>query len=127
MSLNPQYIATPRAAVGVLSAANTARDGTGTLVTVFSAGAAGSRIDDLSIIATGTVTAGVVRLFLHDGTSARLLREIMVSATTPSTSVEAFRVSLTNLGICLQSGWSLRASTNNAEGFNVVVTRAGDF
>lgn len=127
MSAQAQFASTVKTAVGVLSAANTARDGTGTIVTVLTAGASGSRIDDLTIIATGAVTAGVVRLFLHDGTNARLLREVMVAATTPSATVETWRTALTNLGICIPANWSLRASTHNAEGFNVVVTRAGDF
>lgn len=127
MSLNPQYIATPKAAAAVLSAANTARDGTGTIVTVLTAGAAGSRIDDLTITAQGTTTAGMIRFFLHDGTNARLLKELSVSAGVPSGTVPAFTTSLSNLAWCIPSGWSLRASTNNAESFNVLVTRAGDF
>ena len=113
--------------MGALSAANTGRDGTGTLVTVLTAGASGSRLDDIYIVATATVTAGVVRLFLHDGTNARLLSEILVTATTPSTTVATWSAALLNQGIVIPTGWSLRATTNNAETFNVIVTRAGDF
>jgi hypothetical protein len=51
----------------------------------------------------------------------------MVTATTPSTTVQAFNTTLYNQALILPNGWSLRASTNNAEGFNVIVTRAGDF
>jgi hypothetical protein len=128
MALNQQnYAATPRCAVGQVSTANTARDGSGTLATIFTAGASGSRIEDITITAAGTTTAGMVRLFLHDGTNARLLREVSVSAITPSATVAAFTSSLFNLAVILQSGWSLRASTHNAETFNVCVTRAGDF
>ena len=127
MGINANYANTPRAALGQVSTANTARDGTGTLATIFTAGSSGSRIDDIKIQATGTTTAGVVRLFLHDGTNARLYDEILVPAITPSTTVEAFSAMLVNLGIVLPSGWSLRASTNNAETFNVIVSRAGDF
>lgn len=127
MSSNANYAATPRTAVAQLSTANTARDGTGTIVTVFTAGASGSRVDDLLITATATTTAGVVRLYIHDGTTARLWREVLVSAVTPSTTVSPFSATLNNLGLVLQSGYSLRASTNNAETFNVCVTRAGDF
>jgi hypothetical protein len=29
--------------------------------------------------------------------------------------------------LLLESGWSLQAATNNAETFNILVTRAGDF
>ena len=127
MAINAQYASTPRAALGQVSTANTARDGTGTLATIFTAGSSGSRIDDIKIQATGTTTAGVVRLFLHDGTNARLFAEILVSAVTPSTTVEAWSATLLNQAIVIPSGWSLRASTNNAETFNLIVNRAGDF
>ncbi len=127
MAINAQYASTPRAALGQVSTANTARDGTGTLATILTAGSNGTRIDDIKIQATGTTTAGVVRLFLHDGTNARLFAEILVSAVTPSTTVEAWSFTLLNQAIVIPSGWSLRASTNNAETFNLIVNRAGDF
>lgn len=127
MAITAQYASTPRAAVGQVSVANTNRDGTGTLATIFTAGASGSRVDDIKIQATGTTTAGVVRLFIHDGTNARLFSEILVTAVTPSTTVDAFSAVLLNQAIVLPNGWSLRASTNNAETFNVFVNRAGDF
>ncbi len=127
MAVQAQYASTPRAAVGQVSVANTNRDGTGTLATIFTAGSSGSRIDDIKIQATGTTTAGVVRLFVHDGTNARLLAENLVTAVTPSTTVEAWSTTLLNQAIVLPNGWSLRASTNNGETFNVLVTRAGDF
>jgi hypothetical protein len=127
MAVQAQYASTARAASAQVSTANTNRDGTGTIVTVFTAGASGSRIDDISIDATGTTTTGVVRLFLHDGTNARLWREVLVSAVTPSTSQAVWSMDMTNLALLLPNGWSLRASTHNAETFNVLVTRAGDF
>lgn len=127
MSTSAQYAATPKTAVAQVTTANTARDGTGTIATVFTAGASGSRIDDILITATGTTTAGVVRLFLHNGTTAYLWKEILVSAVTPSTTVSPFSSALGSQALILQSGWSLRASTHNAETFNVCITRAGDF
>jgi len=127
MSTQAQYASTARTAQAQVTTANTARDGTGTIATVFTAGSSGSRIDDLTIQATATTTAGMIRLFLHDGTNTRLLREISVSAATPSATVAAYTSSLSNLALILQSGWSLRASTEKAETFNVIVTRAGDF
>lgn len=127
MSTQAQYASTPRAAVGQVSTANTNRDGTGTIVTVFTAGASGSRIDDIVVTATGTTTAGMVRLFVHDGTNARLWQEVPVTAVTPSGTVAAFTASLLNQALILPNGWSLRASTHNAETFNAIVDRAGDF
>lgn len=130
MATSAQYAATPRAAVAQVTAANTNRDGTGTLVTVFTGGASGSRIDDIVVQAVGTTTAGMVRLFLSldGGATNRLLREVAVSAVTPSATVPAFRAELSDLAWLLpDSNAQLRASTHNAETFNVVVTRAGDF
>lgn len=127
MATTAQYASTVRAAVAQISTANTNRNGTGTIGTVFTAGSNGSRIDDISIDATGTTTAGVVRLFINDGSTSYLWQEILVSAITPSTTVQVWSYTLLNQALLLPSGWSLRASTNNAETFNVIVTRAGDF
>lgn len=122
MATAPNYAATPRASFVVISTANTARDGTGTLGTVFTAGSNGSRIDRIIAHATGTTTAGMVRLFVHDGTNARLWRELPVTAVTPSASVPAWSAEVvfpSNTPLILPSGWSLRASTHNAESFAV--------
>lgn len=127
MATTAQYASTVRTAQAQVSTANTNRNGTGTIATVFTAGSSGSRIDDIYITATGTTTAGVVRLFLNDGTNTWLFQEILVSAITPSTTVQVWQSVQLNLALILASGWSLRASTNNAETFNIQVTRAGDF
>jgi hypothetical protein len=128
MATTAQYAATARTAIAQISTANTNRNGTGTIGTVFTGGSSGSRIDDISIVATGTTTAGVVRLFINDGTTSYLWQEILVSAITPSTTVQVFSFTLLNQALILaSSSWSLRASTNNAETFNILVTRAGDF
>jgi hypothetical protein len=127
MATTAQYASTVRAAVAQVSTANTNRDGTGTIVTVLTAGSSGSRVDDIWVVATGTTTAGVVRLFINDGTNTRLWQELLVAAITPSTTVQVFNTALFNQALILPSGYSLRASTNNAETFNILVTRAGDF
>ena len=127
MSTSAQYASTVQSAQGQVSVANTNRNGTGTIVTIFTAGSSGSRIDDIYITATATTTAGVVRLFLNDGTNTYLWKEILVSATTPSTTVAVWSYALLSQALVIKTGWSLRASTNNAETFNIQVTRAGDF
>ena len=126
MASSPVFIGTPKTWLGQVSAANTNRDGTGTLVDIVTAAANGSRLDEIDILGPGTATAGVVRLFLNDGTNTRLFKEVMVTATTPSTSVEVFRAVLAFAeGLVLPLGWKLKASTHNAEAFNVVA-RGGD-
>jgi hypothetical protein len=124
MSTTPAFASTVRTASAQINTANTNRDGTGTIVTVFTAGASGSRIETVEICATGTTTAGMVRLFLYDGTNYRLLREQPVYARTPSGTIAAFQIIVPfgDLSPCLlANGWSLRAATNNAETFNVTV------
>lgn len=125
MATSPAYAATPQCGIAQISTANTNRDGTGTIGTVFTAGSSGSRIDLVSIKATGTTTAGMVRLFIHDGATSQLLTEIEVLAITPSSTVAAFESGVT-LEIAIPTGYSLRAATNNAETFNVLAF-GGDF
>jgi len=127
MSTAAAYASTANTAAVQVTTANTTRDGTGTIVTVMAAAASGTRIDDIYMVATGTTTAGVIRLFIHDGTTARLLSETLVSAVTPSTTVPVWSSTLLNQAIVLKTGFSLRASTNNTETFNIIVTRAGEF
>lgn len=127
MSINANYVATPRSAPVLVSVANTGRDGSGTIQPVFTAPASGSRIDDISICAIGTTTAGMIRLYIHNGTSAFLYMEIPVNAITPSGTLKAFSSYLTDLGLVLANGHSLRASTEKGESFHVSVTRGGDY
>jgi hypothetical protein len=129
MSATPQFASVVRTATDQVSVANTNRDGTGTIVTVFTAGSSGSRIETVEIQATVTTTAGMVRLFVHDGTNARLLREQPIPAVTPSATVPAFQIVIPfgDLSpLLLANGWSLRAATNNANTFNITVF-GGDF
>ena len=127
MSTSAQYAATVRGAAAQVTTANALRNGTGTIVSVFTAGASGSRIDDIYMVATTATTANVIRLFISDGTNIRLLSETIVPIVTPSTTVPVWSNVLLSQGIVLPSGYSLQASTNNTETYNILVTRAGDF
>ena len=106
--------------IGQVSAANTNLDGTGTLVTVVTGGANGSRIDRVVLKAIVTTTAGMIRLFVYDGTNTRLVREVTVEAITKSASVAAWEEDLLTPDLYLpSSSYQLKASTEKAETFNV--------
>jgi len=125
MSTSPQYVGTPKSPSVAISTANTNRDGTtGTYGTVMTAGASGSRVDVIDINATGTTTAGMIRLFL----GSALIKEIPVVAITPSATQPAWsaEVEFEN-GLILEAAAVLKASTHNAEAFNVTVVNGGDF
>jgi hypothetical protein len=120
MAASPVFAVTPRIGAVQLSVANTNRDGTtGTYGTLISAGNGGTRIAEIAVQATGTTTAGMIRLFTNDGTNNRMFDEISIAAATPSASVKATRISTTYTNLTLPSGWSIRASTHNAEVINV--------
>lgn len=116
-----------------ISTANTNRDGTGTLATLLTGGASGTRIERVNVKAISTTTAGVVRLYIADsqGTpNIRLVAELLVTAITPSTTVKTWEGELVRTDgqplFLIPAGWTLRASTHNAESFDALVT-AGDF
>jgi hypothetical protein len=123
MAAAPIFTATPKCAIAQIATANTNRDGTGTIGTVYTAGASGSKIERVRICAAGTTTSGVIRLFIHDGTNYRLYEEILVTAITPGATTEAYSADLdlsqSNSILVMPTGYSLRASTHNAETFNV--------
>jgi hypothetical protein len=126
----PIFVLTPVQNVVQISTANTARDGTGTIGDGPTAGSNGTRIDRITIEATGTTTAGVVRIFIHNGSAYRLWKEVLVTALTPSTTVAAFRsVQSANPMLpllMLPTGYKVAYSTHNAETFNVF-TEGGDY
>ena len=121
-NLKPIFPLTPLATPVAISTANTNRDGSGTIGTVLTPGADGTRVDGVRIQATGTTTAGVVRLFVRASAGGTwfLLAEILVTAVTPSTTIQAWSYDwLTRVPLVLATGNLLGASTHNAETFNV--------
>lgn len=129
MAASVNYAATlPRTDVGVISTANTARDGTGTgpATAIFTGASGGSKVEEIKVKARGTTTAGMVRIFLWDGsgTDGHLIEEIPVSAITPSATVETFEATITYTNLVVKSGWSITASTHAAETFGVFVSGA---
>ena len=126
MATTPQYASIPKNGAVNIATANTARDGTGTMGTLITGSANGTRVDDIYITARATTTAGMIRMFLSDGTNHYMIAELIVTAVTSSATVPAWSQPIMNQGIVLQSGWSLRFSTEKAESFNIAVTRGGD-
>ncbi len=126
MATAPTFTSASRLASADVATANVGRDGTGTIVTLITGVAAGTRVFEVVAEAIVTTTAGMIRLFLHDGTTARLFDEIPVAAVTVSASVAGARTSRTYTNLILPTAsWSLRASTHNAEA-HVLSVMAGD-
>lgn len=87
----PIFAQTPVFTVGqTITTANTAKDGTGTVVLLYTAGANGSRVDAIKVRSTGTAVATVIRIFVNNGATAAtatnnsLYTEATIAATTLS-------------------------------------------
>ena len=96
--------------------------------TVWTAGANGSRIDRIVIKATMTTAAGIVRLFLHDGATYFLFKEITTTVAVPSATVQSFisELDLSATPLYLGSGYTLRATTSTGDDC-VVAAFGGDY
>ena len=94
-----------------------------------SASGVGKRITRVTVSATGTTTAGVIRFWISvdTGTTKRLILEKIVAANTPSTSNPVVRFDVPELvglvlpGTVSSAVTSLYATTNNTETFNFLV------
>lgn len=137
MSTQPSFAATPLSPVVFFNTANTARDGTGTIGLLCAARVPGSRVQRVQLRATGTTTAGVIRLFKRDsgltlngdGTIAswlaptwRLIEEVLVTAITPGTGQKVWSGEWAPLdGFDLGPFESQGIAAHNAEGFTAQV------
>ena len=123
----PIFTITPHIAHCLVSVANTNRDGSGALVNLVTGAAFGTRIEYIRIVAVGAVTNGVVRLFINSGSAAFLWKELLITATTPSTTVEVFNTEyIPTSPLVIPSGYVLEVSTHNAESFNIFA-HGGDY
>lgn len=85
----PIFPLSPKVGSGKVLAANTAVDGTGTLVPIFTAGANGSIVDSMTVYHLGTNVATVLRVFVKDGANYDLIFEKTVAANTVSQTAES--------------------------------------
>lgn len=122
----PIFSRLPQIEWGVIDTANTAKDGTGTVVTIFTAGADGGRVERVKVRAKGTNVATALRLWINNGstnaTAANntLLFEMTIAATTLS-EVAALADNEIPLNIALPAGYKLNVTigTSVAAGLHV--------
>lgn len=121
-----------------LKTANTAKDGTGTVATIFTAGADGARVERIRIRALGTNVATVLRIFINNGgansTPANnvLYAEITVAATTVSETAALLTTNefpsaadTTAFPIVLPPGYTLTATVGTTIAAGLDVTAIG--
>jgi len=112
----PIFAAAPNVSWGTaITTANTAKDGTGTVVTCFTAGAQGSFIQRIRFRPAGTNVATVARIFINNGatnataSNNTLWDEITLAATTLS-EVAALSTYELPLNFGLQAGYKINVT-----------------
>ena len=111
----PIFTLTPNIGMAEVAAANTESDGTGDLVTLFTAGAYGSRVEYVKYSNAQSVAAAssamVVRIFVTDtgGINPRLIGEAALAAATRTVAVIGATGTITFTGgLNLASGQLLK-------------------
>lgn len=120
MATDPKFASTPRFEVARVAAANTAHDGSGTIVSLITGVTAGTKVTSITVVSEVTNTAGMVRIWstLDGGTTWRLFDEVPIAANTVSASVAGIRVVRTYADLVLRNAThQLGITTHNAEAF----------
>ena len=119
MSSAPIFFGTVRAiGAGIVPAtADTSLTAPTNTTTILTAATAGTKIEQIRITQVATTSsAGLVNLFLYDGSAYHLFDQYAFSTLTLSSSVRLTPVDLYYANLVLSSGWSLRASVSVAGG-----------
>lgn len=121
---------------GVLTTANTAKDGTGTVLTIFTADATnGGRVERVRAKALGTNVATVLRIFINNGGSTSTASnnvyyaDVTLSASTLTETASITQIELPNstditaFPLVLPPGYKLTATigTTVAAGWAITV------
>jgi len=133
MATSAQYAATPRVGSATLTTADTSLTAPTTVGTILTAGASGTRIDYIDIQGVATTSAGLINLFIFDGTNYILWNQVPVIAITSSTTAPAFQATLSSnvnaniMPLIIPTGHSLRATTSTSQTGIRVTALGGDF
>lgn len=127
MSAVPSFASTINIGSALLGAAETDLQVPTMTSIVFTAGASGSKVEEIVVQASksgsviNTVAVGVVHIFLHDGTNYRLFDQIVMTAVTASATNAGFRAANRYGNLVLKNGWSIRCSQSVAANANMLV------
>ncbi len=131
MNQSPIFGLTPHTSgIQIPVTANTAKDGTGTVATIFTAGANGSKIERVFLQHMGSNTATVVRFFVNNGatnataTNNYLIHEeALASWSNSETAASTSTIWVSNL--ILPAGYKLNAVVGTTVASGIMATGEG--
>lgn len=125
---------TPKIGWAKLTTANTAKDGFGTVATLFTAGSNGARADRVKVRGLGTNVQTVLRLFVNNGsdsntaTNNSLYMERTIAATTLSETTELADNVIDLDTLALPAGYKILATIGTTVAAGLQVTcEGGDY
>lgn len=132
MASSPIFGSAPNIASVRINAANTARDGSGTLFTLLTGATNGTLINTISFISANSVvtgfTAGVGAIYISDtgGTNWRLYQEVLLTRVTESNTLTGWAVQARYInGLVIPSGVVIAVTksthTGDTDSFDVTV------
>lgn len=134
MATNPAYAATVNNGSALIGAVETNLQVPTQAILVLTAGASGTKIEEVMIEATNTsliptTVAGLVYLFLYDGSTYHLFDVVTVTAITASATASGFRATRVYSNLVLKTGWKLYASQSESSNASLLKCHAfgGDY
>lgn len=129
MSSNANFATTPRQEVVQATTANTAWDGTGAIVTLFTAGPNGSRVDQIGWAVCGTSAEGLFKFFVRKSSEDtwKFMYSGHFDAVTASATQGPWNGGATNLNWVLTSGAQIGVAVSINVTMTFHVSLAGDF
>lgn len=131
-NINPIFPKVGNVSWAKLNLANPAVDGTGSVSTVFTAGAEGSRVDKISFQPLGTNDKTVVRVFINKGDNSTALNNTLyleqtINATIASTDAALPKIEVP-IDLILPAGYKLICTLGTAVASGIQVTvEGGDY
>lgn len=131
MSAAPDFFAIPKLGCGTTPATlDTSLTAPTNITTILSATSQNILVAQISLIQIATsANAGILNIFLYDGSTYHLRDQYAYSAVTLSTTVASTPVDKYYTNLFLQSGWSLRVSVTTSGGqsaFKVTASGGAD-
>jgi len=126
----PIFTNVPVVGGGTVSTADTGYGGQGgtaptNLKTLLTGGTNGTKINELRIAPLGTVVAGMVNIFVYDGTTYWLIDQYAITAQSVSQSAPQYIQKKNYSDLVLPSSYTLVAATTVTQSSGISVTAFG--
>lgn len=130
MASSPIFTGTVNTGSGTVPAtADTSYTSPSNQTTVFTAGASGSRVEEIRLQGLGTTVAGLVNVFRYSGSTYHLIDQFTVPAQTASTTAAAYQDGKCYQNLFLSASDTIRVTTTVSGNVSLIKVNVygGDF